>query len=240
MRETERETAFTAVVTLTCATCFGVGISHHQLHGAHIQCSNAGAIGAAILSCQGASLPEERQERDNRKPQRGGRRSSAPVKRQTEAAQSFPPFALLRWCQSLLGGSECSYTGTVLTPAEQELILQCLGAFLRHCGSDLLPRASMHVVRTILKLLDSAKTQASYVNGLLELLNQGLSGSIPQEIAQMVPDILDVLLGWAVDPTTQHSTRYEPVHSMNSQVCSVVDALNDCLSDRVVCSLHIA
>lgn len=168
----------------------------------------AGAIGAAILSCQGASLPEERQDKDNRKPHRGGRRSSTPVKRHTET--SYPPFALLKWCESLLAGSECSYTGAAVSNAEREFVLSCLRAFLRHCGSELVPKASIHVIRSLLKLLDSSHTQASYVSGLLEVTREALSGCKTLELAQVLPDLLDVLLGWAVDPATEYSTRCAP------------------------------
>jgi hypothetical protein len=172
----------------------------------------AGAVGAAILSCQGASLPGERQEPHNRKLQRGGRRSSAPVKRNTEV-QSYPPFVLVQWCETLLAGAECSYTSGSVSQTERELVLLCFKAFLRHCGSELLPRASIQVVRSLLKLLDSANTEASYVIGLLDVLKEALPDCKPQELAQVLPDVLDVLLGWAVDPATEHSTRCAGNHN---------------------------
>ena len=188
-----------------------------------------GAIGAAILSCQGATLPEERQERDNKKSQRGGRRSaaSAPVKRQTDTSTSYPPFALIRWCESLLKGEECTYTGAVVSASERELVLRCMRAFLRHCGSELLPKASIHTVRALLKLLDSPHTHVSYVSAMLDLLREALAGCKPQEGAQVLPDLLDVLLGWAVDPAADQSTRY--AQTTMAPVRSVCKAFRVCL-----------
>jgi hypothetical protein len=179
-------------------------LGSHRLGLAAAEC--IGAIGAAILSCQGASLSEERQEPHKRKPQRGGRRSTAPVNRIVEV-QSYPPFALVQWCEALLEGAECSYTNAVVSQTERELVLLCLRAFLRHCGNALVPRASIQVVRSLLKLLDSPKVRASHVSGLLEALREAVPGCVPQELAQVLPDLLDVLLGWAVDPATESSTR---------------------------------
>ena len=97
-----------------------------------------------------------------------------------------------------------------MTSSERELILRCLMAFLRHCGAELLPKASMHTVHAVIKLLDSARTQACHVSLLLELLREALAGCKTQELGQVLPDLLDVLLGWAVDPTADQATRCAP------------------------------
>lgn len=165
-----------------------------------------GAIGAAVLSCEGAFLPEERQDGNTRKSQRGGRPRFAP--KRASDNPSYPALALVQWCESLLAGAECSYTGSVVTDAERDLIVRCLVTFLQHCGTEILPRASIEVVKSILKLLDSSATLASDVSRLLEALKEALSGCKAQDLAQVLPDLLDVLLGCAVDPAIDQTTRY--------------------------------
>jgi hypothetical protein len=169
-----------------------------------------GAMGASILACDGATLPHP-DNPERKKPQRDGR--GAPAKGSLRGP-TYAGLVLPTWAEALLSGTESIYTGAQLSEDQHKLVLRCVKAFLVHCGKEVLPLASMRVARMCQRLLDANQTEARHLQGYLELMKAASAGWNAHEVAQMLPDMLDVLLGWAVDPATPHACRR--VHATTS------------------------
>lgn len=168
-----------------------------------------GALGAAIFHNQGASIPQ-RGKPENK--QRGGRKTgtgAVPPHRSGGQAASIQLHAtvLLEWATGVLKGESGPHTRHAISDDQRTWVLQALQRFMQCCPAELQPTAALQVMKTIQALLDAPSTAARDLSAYLEVLSEAIRFMRAVDIGTLLPDMIDVFLGWAVDPTSTQPCR---------------------------------
>lgn len=99
--------------------------------------------------------------------------------------------------------------GKPLTAAQHELLLSAVTAFLSSVHTSLRAQAARHVLVMSQRLLDSDKTTAVQLGGYFDLMQAAVAACQPSLVGPLLPDALDLFLGWALDPSTSPAHRCE-------------------------------
>eukprot|EP00892_Ulva_mutabilis_P006372 jgi/Ulvmu1/4106/UM019_0085.1 len=194
-----------------------------------------GALGAAIYHSQGATAPQ-RSKPDSKRPQRGRKSSSVGGQSHrstgTSASIQLPPTILITWAEGLLKGQPCPQTGYTVLDGQRPLVLQALNHCLQNCPAELQPAVALHVMKAMQTLLDSAVTDTRHLPGYLELMHDAVRLAHAADVGKLLPDMIDVFLGWAVDPTSTQACRVlmhkviqstgAAWHFVPQQICNIV------------------
>lgn len=166
-----------------------------------------GVLGAAIYHSQGASI-QQRSKSESTRSQRGRKVSSGPSpSHRPIGLTQLPSAILITWAEGLLRRQAHPEVAQGISDGQRALVLQALQTFLHSCPADLQPSAALHITKTIQALLDSAMTDTSHLDGYLELMLDAVRFMHDADIGKLLPDMLDLFLGWAVDPSSTQASR---------------------------------
>lgn len=170
-----------------------------------------GALGAAIYHSQGATI-QQRGKSEGKRPQRGGRESAAGPGASHRSggpavSTQLHSTVLLEWAEGILKGQPCRHARYKVTDSQHPLVLRAIQQFMHCCPAELQPSAALQVTKTIQSLLDSPSTDASHLHAYLEVLLDAIQLMRADETGALLPDIIDVFLGWSVDPSSTQPCR---------------------------------
>lgn len=179
-----------------------------------------GALGAAIYHSQGATIPQ-RGKPDAKRPQRGGRKpgpGSGPSQRpgMQNGPTQLHAAILLEWATGILNGESPLPKRAVMSGTQYTLVMQALQHFVQCCPAELRSSAAFKVMKTIQALLDAPSTKSGHLLSYLEVLLDVAPHAHPTDTGMLLPDMIDVFLGWAVDPSSTQPCRCGP----GSTICA--------------------
>ena len=123
------------------------------------------------------------------------------------APRRLPPLAVLTWACALLTGKPCSHSGTPATAAERELLLIVLNGHVSADAGAAKARIAPPLLRALQRVLDADATNAAHLPGLLDAMHAAVEACTPGEAGAVLPDIVDVFLGWALDAECSQEAR---------------------------------
>jgi hypothetical protein len=186
--------------------------SSERVHRA--SCACLGALGAAIYSARRAVFVSDPGAKPVRKrAQRGARRAVHSFSERDASAQTAPstinitPLILLEWAEGLLSGGKCAFTGESLTPDERIRVLQSVQAMTVIARPEVEAELSAHVMHFLQNLLDAEVTAICDLAEILNIMLATIVRCKPQAVGKLLPDIVDVFLGWALDPKCSQPLR---------------------------------
>jgi hypothetical protein len=136
------------------------------------------------------------------RPGRGG----SPRSRADGTTEHVPAGAMLAWAIGVLTGGPCSHTNEV-TSGHRELVLSAVCGMVAPDVGTVRTRLAVHVLHAFHRLMDAFATTAEQLPGYLETMHCVVEACNPSDVGRLLPDIVDVFLGWALDAECSQDSR---------------------------------
>ena len=178
-------------------------------------------LGAAIYVATGALVPPAAPAADRgaaAPPRgRGARRKGRPdaaANAQTAAnwpdgdGEPVPATAVVTWAEGVLaGGPGPGPDGAPASEDERARVHTVLTGLVSEGVGAARPALAGHVLRSVQRLLEASATTAAQLPAYLEVLLAAVQAAPPVDTGRLLPDLVDVFLGWALDPACSQPAR---------------------------------